>query len=117
MAPCPCALTGADPLPVPQTPHLKQTPLCPRLSCWDGHGLQRQQIQSPGEGPSGHRQKGGQAELTPQTLSPPMVGPPQATHLAQRHCVLLPDHHLLHGGHPPAQAGESDSGSQMAGGL
>lgn len=79
VAPRPCALTGADPSLVPQTPHLKQTPLCPRLSCWDGHGLRRQQSQSPGEGPSGCGQKGGQVELTPQTRSPPPAGPPQAT--------------------------------------
>lgn len=78
-SPCPHVLTGADPLLVPQAPHLKQTLLCPRLSCWDGHGLQRQQIQSPGEGPSGHGQQGGQAELTPQTTCPPTVGPPQVT--------------------------------------
>lgn len=79
MAPCPCALTAADPLLVPQTPHLKQILLCPRLSCWDGHGLRRQQIQSLGEGPKGHGQKEGKAQLTPQNPSPPMVGPPQVT--------------------------------------
>lgn len=76
MSPRPRTLTGAGPSPVPRTPHLKRSLLCPRSSCWDGPGLRRQQSQSPVEGPSGDGQR--RVRQSQLHRSRPLLRPPRA---------------------------------------